>query len=87
MQKKILILDYSPTRVEASAIKRWLPVDAQVVSLFIDTEESFPDDLAENNFTHVIHSGSDLSITEKAPSGSLSPTLIVITDSIKFIEF
>jgi len=65
--KKILILDYSPTRVEASAIKRWLPVDAQVVSLFIDTEESFPDDLAENNFTHVIHSGSDLSITEKAP--------------------
>ena len=65
--KKILILDYSTTRVEASAIQRWLPVDAQVVSLFIDIEESFPDDLAERHFTHVIHSGSELSITEKAP--------------------
>jgi len=65
--KKILILDYSTTRVEASAIKRWLPVDAQVVALFIDTEESFPDDLAERHFTHVVHSGSELSITEKAP--------------------
>lgn len=66
-QKKILILDYSTTRVEASAIKRWLPAEAHVVALFIDTEESFPDDLAENDFTHVIHSGSELSITEKAP--------------------
>jgi len=64
--KKILILDYSTTRVEASAIKRWLPADAEVVALFIDTEESFPGDLAENNFTHIIHSGSELSITEKA---------------------
>ena len=66
-QKKILILDYSTTRVEASAIKRWLPAEAHVVALFIDTEESFPDDLAKNDFTHVIHSGSELSITEKAP--------------------
>ena len=65
--KKILILDYSTTRVEASAIKRWLPAEAQVVSLFIDTEESFPDNLVENGFTHVIHSGSELSITERAP--------------------
>jgi len=66
-QKKILILDYSVTRIEASAIRRWLPVDAQITSLFIDTENSFPDDLIENKFTHVIHSGSELSITETAP--------------------
>ena len=62
-----MILDYSVTRVEASAIRRWLPDDAQITSLFINTENSFPDDLIENEFTHVIHSGSELSITETAP--------------------
>jgi GMP synthase (glutamine-hydrolysing) len=65
--KKILILDYSTSRVETSAIKRWLPAGAQVVSLFIDTKESFPDNLMESNFTHIIHSGSELSITKRAP--------------------
>ena len=66
-QKRILILDYSIERIEASATKRWLPADGQVTSLFIDTETSFPDDLIENDFTHVIHSGSSLSINEPAP--------------------
>jgi len=66
-QQKILILDYSVSRIEAPAIERWLPVDAIVSSLFIDTEESFPDDLMDRDFTHVIHSGSELSITETSP--------------------
>ena len=66
-QKKILILDYSVDRSEASVIKRWLPTDSFVSSLFIDTEESFPDDLVEDDFSHVIHTGSSLSITETAP--------------------
>lgn len=66
-QKKILILDYSLDRIEAPAIQRWLPTDAQVASLFIDTEASFPDGLLENDFTHVIHSGSTLSITRPSP--------------------
>ncbi len=65
--KKILILDYSVDRREAATIKRWLPADSHVSSLFIDTEESFPDDLVEDDFTHVIHTGSALSITEIAP--------------------
>ena len=56
-EKKVLILDYSMDKIEAAAIKRWLPADAQVSTLFIDTEESFPDDLIEFDFTHVIHSG------------------------------
>jgi len=64
IEKKILILDYSVDRVEAANIKRWLPAGAQVTTLFIDTEESFPDDLIKHNFTHVVHSGSSLSITE-----------------------
>lgn len=65
--KKVLILDYSVSRIEASSIQRWMPDDAQVSSLFIDTEESFPDDLVEKDFTHVIHSGSELSITKTSP--------------------
>ena len=66
-QKNILILDYSTDRSETPAIKRWLPAGAQVTSLFIDTEESFLDDLLEREFTHVIHTGSALSITKLAP--------------------
>ena len=66
-QQKILILDYSIDRLETPNIKRWLPEDAQVTALFIDTQESFPDDLVDRGFTHVIHTGSALSITEPAP--------------------
>ena len=43
--QKILILDYSVDRIEAAAIKCWLPVNSEVAAVFIDTAESFPDDL------------------------------------------
>jgi GMP synthase (glutamine-hydrolysing) len=66
-EKRILILDYSVDRGEAEHIGRWLPGEAQITSLFIDTEESFPDDLNSQGFTHVIHSGSALSIAKQAP--------------------
>lgn len=65
--KKILILDYSVDKSETPAIKRWLPADAEITALYIDSEESFPDDLVSQDFTHVIHTGSSLSITEPAP--------------------
>lgn len=65
--KKILILDYSTDQSEAPAIKRWILDNAKVVFCFIDTEKSFPDDLIEQGFSHVIHSGSALSITNPAP--------------------
>lgn len=65
--KKILILDYSVRRSEAALIRRWLPEDARVTSLFIDSAESFPDQLVERDYTCVIHSGSELSVTEAAP--------------------
>jgi len=65
--KKILILDYSVSKIEAPAIRRWMPQEAEVKSLFIDTEESFPEHLSREGFTHVIHSGSELTITENAP--------------------
>jgi len=66
-QKNILILDYSTDRSETPAIKRWMPDDAQVTALFIDTEDSFPDNLIEQGYTHVIHTGSALSITKPVP--------------------
>lgn len=66
-QKRILILDYSVDRSETESIMRWLPAEAHILSLLIDTEESFPDDLISKDFTHVIHSGSALSITETVP--------------------
>ena len=65
--KKILILDYSTSRIEASAIGRWMPTDAEAISLYIDSEASFPTDLIERGFTHVIHSGSECSIVEEHP--------------------
>lgn len=65
--QKVLILDYSVTQVEAPAIRRWLPAEAKVSVLYIDTEESFPNDLTSRGFSHVIHSGSALSILETAP--------------------
>ena len=65
--KKILILDYSIDKSETSAVKRWMPADVEVTALYIDSEESFPDDLTEGDFTHIIHTGSSLSITEPAP--------------------
>ncbi len=63
----ILILDYSVDRSETDLIKRWLPTNVDIMTLYIDTEDSFPNDLAKINFSHVIHSGSILSITETAP--------------------
>ena len=67
MKPNILILDYSVNRAETSVIKSCLPKNANIASLFIDTEESFPEDLMELDYTHVIHSGSALSINAKAP--------------------
>ena len=67
--KKVLLLDYSVDRTETECMRRWLPVDLQVSSFFIDTAESFPDDLIDADFTHVIHSGSALSIVDTVPFG------------------
>jgi len=64
---KILILDYSVDRSETYLIKRCLPANSDVSSLFIDTEESFSDNLINDDFTHVIHTGSSFSITKITP--------------------
>ena len=67
MKPKILILDYSVDGSETPVIKSWFSDGMDVTSLFIDSEESFPKDLIQQGFTHVIHSGSALSINEESP--------------------
>jgi GMP synthase (glutamine-hydrolysing) len=62
-----LILDYSVDRSETAVIQRWLPKEAEVTPLFIDTAESFPDQLIKEAYTHVIHTGSALSINQPVP--------------------
>jgi len=67
LKTKVLILDYSVNRAETAVIKSCLPKDVNITSLFIDTEESFPIHLIGMDYTHVIHSGSALSINATAP--------------------
>jgi GMP synthase (glutamine-hydrolysing) len=68
LKPNILILDYSVDRFETPIIKGFLKTyDFEVTALHITTETSFPDDLIEKEFTHVVHTGSTVSITESSP--------------------
>ncbi|TVZ59088.1 GMP synthase (glutamine-hydrolysing) [Flavobacteriaceae bacterium MAR_2010_105] len=69
MKPNILVLDYSVDRFETPIIKGFLNrhFDFEVTALHITTEASFPKDLIEKDFTHVVHTGSTLSINELAP--------------------
>ncbi|RIA10337.1 GMP synthase (glutamine-hydrolysing) [Flavobacteriaceae bacterium MAR_2010_72] len=69
MKPNILILDYSFDRFETPIIKGFLNrhFDFEVTALHITTEASFPNNLIEKDFTHVVHTGSTLSINELAP--------------------
>jgi len=65
--QKILILDYSTDRSETPAIFQWFPKDSDVTPYAISQEEPFPDNLSNERFTHIIHSGSALSINNDYP--------------------
>jgi len=67
LKPSILILDYSVNRQETAVIRSCIDKSLNVDSMFIDTKESFPDNLIEKAYTHVIHSGSVLSINETEP--------------------
>ena len=72
----ILILDYSVDRSETAAIRRWLPGQAAVTSYFVDADFVFPADLELCRFTHIIHSGSALSILKELPFTAMVVRLI-----------
>lgn len=73
---KILILDYSVTKFETALIKQWLPSNAEVHAYYVESADSIPLDLIDQAFTHIIHSGSELSINEEAPFTERAERLI-----------
>lgn len=69
MKPEILILDYSIDAFETPIIKSFLKrhFGYDTTALHITTEASFPNDLIKQDFTHVVHTGSTLSINDPAP--------------------
>ncbi len=65
-QPKLLILDYSTTGWETGVIKQGLASKLPISSIHVTTENSIPDNLIHQGFTHVIHTGSVLSINDDA---------------------
>ncbi len=68
MEKKILILDYSLGRNEGGLIRQCLPADVRAAVITVNTGGPFPDHVLDEDYTHVVHSGSELSVTEPAAS-------------------
>jgi GMP synthase (glutamine-hydrolysing) len=66
-RRNILILDYSVDRSETGLILKYVPSSDDCDSYFIETDDSFPPGLLSSGYTHVIHTGSSLSITQDAP--------------------
>ena len=64
---KLLILDYSVDQFETELIESCVATEIEKLSLHITHEGSFPKDLFSQGFTHIIHSGSSLSINDSAP--------------------
>lgn len=68
LKPNILILDYSVDQFETPIIQSFIHrhFGYEVTALHITTEASFPNDLIETDYTHVIHTGSTLSINDLA---------------------
>lgn len=69
LKPNILILDYSIDAFETPIIQSFIQrhFGYEVTALHITTEVSFPNNLIEHDFTHVIHTGSTLSINDPTP--------------------
>ena len=61
--QNVLILDYSVDRSEGPLFKRWLPEDCRSTTVCVHFGEDIPD---AADFTHVMHTGSSLSICSDA---------------------
>jgi len=66
-RRRVLILDYSVDRSETALVRKYTGPNDSVSSLFIDSAESIPPESEIAAFSHVIHTGSSLSIMEAAP--------------------
>lgn len=65
--QKILILDYSLDQFETPLIESAIPDGMEVQSIHVKKGEDIPEGILRQEITHVIHTGSTLSITEEAP--------------------
>ncbi len=59
----VLILDYSVDRSEASLFRSWFPDNCASTAVYIYSGDDFPDPL---DYSHVMHTGSSLSICSDA---------------------
>lgn len=69
---KVQILDYSTHQGAATLFKRYIPDDIEVSTHYIYSEDSIAKACEETGITHVIHSGSSLSINEQHPFSDLA---------------
>lgn len=69
---RALVIDYSTDRTAGADISRWIPPDA-LAGVFTPGSQDFPDPM---EFTHVVHSGSALSICDDAPFQEEAETFI-----------
>lgn len=74
--KNILLLDYSTDQNSAAAFRRWLPCGVRVTDRFVDEHETSLSDVDPGAFTHIVHSGSALSIVDDAPFSKAAEDLI-----------
>lgn len=61
---RVLILDYSVDSSEAALFRKWFPEGTVAEAAFVRSGEDIPD---AGGFTHVMHTGSSLSVCEDAP--------------------
>ena len=59
IQARILILDYSVDLSEAALFSQWFPDECSWDSIYICSGDRIPD---PDGYTHVMHTGSSLSI-------------------------
>ncbi|MCK4671778.1 MAG: type 1 glutamine amidotransferase [Candidatus Aegiribacteria sp.] len=70
----VLILDYSVDRSEGPLFRRWLPDECESTTVFVYSGEDIPD---IDVFTHVMHTGSSLSICSDAEFYSKAERVIL----------
>lgn len=80
---KILILDYSIDQFETPLIESCFADEIEIHTFHIETEDSIPDNWEEMNFTHIIHSGSTLSINNISPFTEKAIALVQKASQLK----
>jgi len=76
MSKKVLILDYSLDAFETPLIESAIPAGIEIQTIHVKTGEDIPEKILRTGVSHVIHTGSTLSILDEAPFTKRATRLI-----------